>query len=92
MGYDLFGHISNANPNDSEVILWSVKQRSNAKHNGTLWSTPGFGPGTFGYGKDSQVHGEVSPFEWALEPAPEFEPGTLIQTRKIGNCVGTGGV
>ena len=92
LGYDQSGHIPNANPNDPEVILWSGKQRSKAGRNGTLWSAPGFGPGTFGYGEDSQVHGEVSPFEWTFVTAPGFEPGTLIRTRRIGTRVGTGGV
>ena len=77
MGYDRFGHIPNANPNDPEVILWSGKQRLNAGRNGTLWSVPGFGPGTFGYDKVSRVHSEVRPFEWTLKSALEFEPGTF---------------
>ena len=42
LGYDQFGHIPNANPNDPEVILWSGKQQLNAGHNGTLWSVLGF--------------------------------------------------
>ncbi len=53
---------------------------------------PGFGPGTFGYGKVSQVHGEVSLFKWTLESVSGFEPGTLIWMRRIGTCVGTKGV
>ncbi len=84
LGYDQSGHIPNANPNDPGVILWLGKHRSNAMCNGTLWSAPGFGPGTFELCKVSQVPGEDRPIGWTLDSDQGIKLGTL---REIDNSL-----
>ncbi len=84
LGYDQYVHIPNANPNDPGVIIWSGKYPSNAGRNGTLWSTPGFGPGTFDLCEVSRVPGKDSPIGWTLESNRGIELGT---SREIDNSL-----
>ncbi len=76
--------IPNANRNDTGVVLWSGKHLSNARRNGTLWSAPGFGLGTFDLCEVSRAQGKDSPIGWTLESNRGIELGT---SREIGNSL-----